>query len=107
MVALLNVHKPRDRSHYEFFSYWHAAFYRAVEATSVTPFAPWASNRRLAAVVVAMARLAEGALTPNPRAADANQIRLQLNWIVDVIDRVIGHKPGVPATSPQMGGRAP
>ena len=74
----------------------------------MTPFAPWALDRRLAAVVVAMARLAEGALTPNPRAADANQIRLQLNWIVDVIrDRVIGHKPRVPATSPQMGGRAP
>jgi ATP-dependent helicase YprA (DUF1998 family) len=30
VVALLNVHKPRDRSHYERFSYWHAAFYRAV-----------------------------------------------------------------------------
>jgi hypothetical protein len=40
VIALLNVHKPRDRSHYERFSYWHAAFYRAVEATSVTPFAP-------------------------------------------------------------------
>ena len=98
VVALLNVHKPRDRSHYERFSYWHAAFYRAVEATSVTPFAPRALDRGLAAVVVAMARLAEGALTPNPRAADADQIRPQLDWIADVIrERVIGHKPGVPA----------
>jgi hypothetical protein len=98
VVALLNVHKPRDRSHYERFSYWHAAFYRAVEATSVTPFAPRALDRGLAAVVVAMARLAEGALTPNPRAADADQIRPQLNWIADVIrERVIGHRTGVPA----------
>lgn len=98
VVALLNVNKPRDRSHYERFSYWHAAFYRAVEATSVTPFAPRALDRGLAAVVVAMARLAEAALTPNPRAADADQIRPQLNWIADVIrERVIGHKPGVSA----------
>ena len=36
IIALLNVHKPRDRSHYERFAYWHAGFYRAVEATSVT-----------------------------------------------------------------------
>jgi len=43
VVALLNVHKPRDRSHYERFSYWHAAFYRAVEATSVTPLTPRAT----------------------------------------------------------------
>jgi hypothetical protein len=64
----------------------------------VTPFAPRALDRGLAAAVVAMARLVEGALTPNPRAADANQIRPQLNWIADVIrGRVIGHNPGVPA----------
>ena len=28
VVALLNVHKPRDRSHYERFSAWHDSFYR-------------------------------------------------------------------------------
>ena len=40
VVTLLNVHKPRDRSHYERFEAFHAAFYRSVEASSVTPFAP-------------------------------------------------------------------
>ena len=39
VVTLLNVHRPRDRSHYERFEVFHAAFYRSVEATSVTPFA--------------------------------------------------------------------
>jgi hypothetical protein len=98
VVALLNVHKPRDRSHYERFAYWHAAFYRAVEATSVTPFAPRALDRGLAAVTVAMARLGDGALTPNPAAAVADQARPQLDWIADVIrDRVAGHKTGTPA----------
>ena len=39
VLALLNVHKPRDRLHYEGFRQFHACFYRAVEATSVTPWA--------------------------------------------------------------------
>ena len=38
VVTLLKVHKPRDRSNYERFGSYHASFYRAVEATSVTPF---------------------------------------------------------------------
>ena len=31
MVTLLNIHKPRDRSHYERFAAYHASFYRNVE----------------------------------------------------------------------------
>jgi hypothetical protein len=49
VVTLLNVHRPRDRSHYERFAAWHESFYRAVEATSVTPFSPRALDRGLAA----------------------------------------------------------
>jgi ATP-dependent helicase YprA (DUF1998 family) len=37
VLTVLNVHKPRDRAHFEQFRHYHAAFYRAVEATSVTP----------------------------------------------------------------------
>jgi hypothetical protein len=37
-VTCFNVHKPRDRSHYERFAAYHESFYRFVEATSVTPF---------------------------------------------------------------------
>jgi hypothetical protein len=100
VVALLNVNKPRDRSHYERFASWHAAFYRAVEATSVAPFAPRALDRGLAAVTVAMARLADGALTPNAAAAAADQARSQLDWIADVVrDRALGHKSGTPAAA--------
>ena len=68
VVTLLNVHRPRDRSHYERFEAFHASFYRAVEATSVTPFAPRALDRALPAVVVALARHLRAALTP-PRGA--------------------------------------
>ena len=65
IVTLLNLHKPRDRTHYEQFRAFHASFYRAVEATSVTPFAPRALDRALAAVIVAAARHAEPELTPS------------------------------------------
>ena len=56
VLAVLNIHKPRDRLHYERFRQFHAAFYRAVEATSVTPWAARALDRALAAVVVSLAR---------------------------------------------------
>jgi hypothetical protein len=62
-VALLNVHKPRDRSHYEHFSTFHQSFYRGVEATSVTPFSSRAIDRGLAGVVLALARLGDERLT--------------------------------------------
>jgi Helicase conserved C-terminal domain len=64
VVTLLNLHKPRDRTHYEHFRAFHGSFYRAVEATSVTPFAPRALDRALAAVVVAAARHYDTALSP-------------------------------------------
>jgi hypothetical protein len=64
VVTLLNVHRPRDRSHYERFEAFHASFYRGVEATSVTPFAPRALDRALPALVVALARQSRAALTP-------------------------------------------
>ncbi|MGD0680039.1 MAG: DISARM system helicase DrmA, partial [Polyangiaceae bacterium] len=55
VVTLLNVHKPRDRSHYEHFTAYHESFYRGVEATSVTPFSPRAIDRGIAGLVVALA----------------------------------------------------
>ena len=68
-MTLLNIHKPRDRTHYEQFRAFHMSFYRAVEATSVTPFAPRALDRALAATLVAALRHVDPDLTPN-RAAD-------------------------------------
>lgn len=45
VITLLNIHRPRDRSHYERFTAFHESFYRSVEATSVTPFSPRALDR--------------------------------------------------------------
>ncbi|MBB2817296.1 UNVERIFIED_ORG: hypothetical protein GGD59_000514 [Rhizobium esperanzae] len=65
VVTLLNIHKPRDRTHYEQFRAFHMSFYRAVEATSVTPFSPRALDRALAATLVAAARHIEPDLSQN------------------------------------------
>jgi hypothetical protein len=65
VVVVLNLHKPRDRTHFEQFGTFHRSFYRAVEATSVTPWASRALDRALAAVVVAAARHVDPSLTPD------------------------------------------
>lgn len=70
VLALLNAHKPRDRLHYEGFRHFHECFYRAVEATSVTPWAARAMDRALAPVVVAAARHLIPALTPDAEAGE-------------------------------------
>jgi hypothetical protein len=84
-VTLLNLHKPRDRSHYERFAAYHESFYRAVEATSVTPFAPRALDRGLPAVVVSLARHGAAELTGAARAAEVATHRSRLGWIKEVL----------------------
>jgi hypothetical protein len=64
VVTCFNLHRPRDRSHYEHFAAFHQSFYRFVEATSLTPFSGPALDRGLAGALVAMTRLGEPALTP-------------------------------------------
>lgn len=85
VITLLNLHRPRDRSHYERFAAYHATFYRSVEATSVTPFAPRAIDRGLAAITVALARHGEPALTPPARAIELPAHRRKLDFVRDAI----------------------
>ena len=69
VAVVLNVHRPRDRMHFEQFTHFHDTFYRAVEATSVTPWSARALDRSLAAVVVAIARHLDPSLTPSAAVA--------------------------------------
>ena len=64
VVTLLNIHKPRDRSHYERFRHYHETFYRSVEVASVTPFSARALDRGFAGTLVGLARHVEPKLTP-------------------------------------------
>ena len=68
VATILNIHRPRDRSHYERFAAFHESFYRSVEATSVTPFSPRALDRGLAGALIALVRQGHLPMTP-PRGA--------------------------------------
>jgi len=92
IVTLLNVHRPRDRSHYERFGFYHATFYRSVEASSVTPFSPRALDRALAGTVVALARLGHLPMTPPLGAGAILTEQARLGFVVDVLaQRAVAH----------------
>ena len=78
VVTLLNIHKPRDRSHYERFRHYHETFYRSVEPASVTPFSARALDRGLAGALVALARHSEPVMTPPHGAARIETVRAEL-----------------------------
>lgn len=85
VVTLLNIHRPRDRSHYERFAYYHQTFYRNVEATSATPFSPRALDRGLAGTLVALARLGHGPLTAPLGAQRILSERTKLEYVVECL----------------------
>jgi len=94
VVTLLNIHRPRDRSHYERFVNWHRSFYRAVEATSVTPFSERALDRGLAGVTVAMARLLVGQMTSPLGAFHVKEQRQALETVVEtIVNRAVECSP--------------
>lgn len=82
VITLLNIHKPRDRSHFERFEGYHNSFYRSVEATSVTPFSPRALDRALAGALVAMCRHELPELTPSVGASKVAQHMNKLSELV-------------------------
>lgn len=78
VVTLLNIHKPRDRSHYERFRHYHDTFYRSVEVSSVTPFSARALDRGFAGALVALARHSDARLTPAAGAQEIATVRSEL-----------------------------
>jgi len=82
VVTLLNMHKPRDRSHYERFRHYHETFYRSVEVGSVTPFSARALDRGFAGALIALARHARPGLTPPLGAQRIADERAQLEHVL-------------------------
>jgi hypothetical protein len=94
VVALLNIHKPRDRSHYERFRHYHETFYRAVEVASVTPFSARALDRGLAGALVAFSRHAEAQLEPPQGAERIGTVRTELERrLLDVFGARLRSQP--------------
>lgn len=93
VVTIFNLNRPRDRSHYERFTAFHESFYRAVEATSVTPFSPRALDRALAGTLIALARQGYEAFTPPRGASEILNHRAILDEVVDTIaNRAAEHR---------------
>ena len=82
VVSLLNIHKPRDRSHYERFRHYHETFYRSVEVGSVTPFSARALDRGFAGALVTLARHGRAELTPAPGVKRIGDVRAELERLL-------------------------
>ncbi len=92
VVTIFNVHKPRDRSHYERFAAYHETFYRSVEATSVTPFSPRALDKGLAATLVGLTRQGWQPMTPPRGAMEILNERTRLEFVIQTLaERAYGH----------------
>ncbi|WP_431817965.1 helicase-related protein [Gordonia jacobaea] len=104
VVTIFNSARSRDRSHYESFRPFHQSLYRAVEATSATPFAARARDRGLHGVLISMARLLIGALSGNGSAHLASNEWDELVEVARlIVDRVRKVAPDeVAATDDQL-----
>ena len=94
VVTLLNMHKPRDRSHYERFRHYHETFYRSVEVSSVTPFSARALDRGLAGALVGLARHGEATLTPAMGVEQLDAVRGGVEqMLLDVFETRVDEQP--------------
>lgn len=85
VVTLYNFGRPRDVSHFEHFGAYHAALYRGVEATSVTPWAPRARDKALHAVVAATVRHLVDGMDEDDGAIDFDPTDPEVREIVGAI----------------------
>jgi hypothetical protein len=83
--------RPRDRSHYEGFIPYHAALYRHVEPTSVTPYSLPSRSRALHAAFVIMMRHGAG-LSKND---DAGQFQVDDARTERVVDQLLKRVRGI------------
>ena len=72
VCVVYNWSRPRDLSHYEQFEHYHATYYQQVEALSVTPFAPRALDRGLAALLTSYVRLSSTRYSKNEDASNVD-----------------------------------
>ncbi|MGO9122888.1 MAG: DISARM system helicase DrmA [Desulfomonilaceae bacterium] len=106
IVTILNIHKPRDRSHYERFAAYHQSFYRSVEVTSVTPFSPRALDRGLAGTLVGLSRQAHSPMTPPLGAHKILTQRGNLDFVIDILaERAATHADLSPQDSNDLKNR--
>ncbi|WP_144118320.1 DISARM system helicase DrmA [Catellatospora sichuanensis] len=92
VVTLYNWTRPRDLAHYEDFEYYHATFYRQVEALSVTPYTRRSLDRTTMATFVAAVRNIEEAHSRN---TDAHDVPLDGAGVKRVIRRLLARAEAI------------
>jgi hypothetical protein len=92
IVTLYNSARSRDRSHYEAFPIYHAALYRQVESTSVTPFSARARDRGLHAILIALARMLVSDLREN---SGASRIEENIDAVYALRDAIVARVQSV------------
>ncbi|MDR3353403.1 MAG: hypothetical protein LBO21_00020 [Synergistaceae bacterium] len=97
VLSMYNGSRSRDKSHYEQFGFYHKAFYRYVETTSVTPFSARAIEKAVHCVFIIMLRLSEPSLGANDSAvnfrSDAECVKKAREFILNRIRMI--HPEGV------------
>lgn len=95
VVTLYNAYRPRDLSHYENFTGYHAQLYRFVEGTTATPFSARARDRVLHALVISAIRLLYPEMANNEDARAISSLsQEQIDAVKDMIlDRIKIVKP--------------
>ena len=98
VCTIFNWARPRDLSHYEQFEHYHATFYQQVEALSVTPFAPRALDRGLAALLTSFVRLSGPEFNRNEDAGkvtiDIDYFKQSLQAITERADKITNNSDG-------------
>ncbi|AIC92556.1 DISARM system helicase DrmA [Bifidobacterium coryneforme] len=99
VVTLYNAYRPRDLSHYENFTGYHAQLYRFVEGTTATPFSARARDRVLHALVISAIRLLYPEMANNKDAAAISALpQSHINTVKEMIlDRIGIVKPSARA----------
>jgi hypothetical protein len=89
VVTLHGWTKSRDRSHYERFKQYHQAYYREVEATSVTPWTSSVRDSVLGAVIAMAYRhlVPQGGANP-PGAADLQNFQALAESFLEIVSNV-------------------
>ncbi len=85
VFMIYNASRSRDRSHYEQFLRYHAALYRYVEATSLTPFSNRARDRGLQALFVTLCRYLCPDLLDNQNAGNFDPNLQQIKEVEQMI----------------------
>jgi len=86
VVTVYNWTRPRDRSHFERFRAYHAALYRHVEATSVTPFSGRARDKGLHAILVGLVRYTNPGLLHDDTAGQFDPNSAEVKAVVNAIE---------------------